>query len=257
MIILVILGLLALGVMIGGIIGGLFTGDWRYTIVWAVAMCVVILWLVVGVMSWFGRALNGKDGSAPQRSRTLRLVVAAVIVVATCVVTLIPAFGTLGRLGTDQSPLTGAYQKQDLDAVAAVVGNHELVDVDFYDDYIIVQAPTKPGANTTDDYQYRYGHAERLGAEGIQPERTRAAEYDGRAVDWAIIPKLVKDAERRAHITANFTTLHVSVMQSLDPRPGHAPTINVSVEDAYHDAFVMYSEKGKYLREQGSAFDLG
>ena len=254
MIILAIFGLLALGVMIGGIIGGIFTGDWRYTITWAVAMSVVIVWFIFGAMSLARRAVAGTDGA--KRPRAARTVIACVLVLATATVTLIPAFGTIARIGTDQSPLTGAYQAQDVDAISQVVGSHELIDVDFYDSYIIVEAPTRPGADTTDDYQFRYGHAERLGPEMMQPENTKVAQYDGRTVDWALIPKLINDAERRAHIT-HPDSLHVSVMQSLDPRSGHAPTINVNVEDAYHDAFVQYSPHGKYLTESGSAFDLG
>lgn len=245
MIFIALVGVLALGALFGGIIGVIATGDWAYTIVWAVAMSVFVLCLVLAVLM----ALQGGSRTLGRR----QVIVGGVLVVVAAVVTLIPAYGSLARIGTDQSFLTGDYQQDAVDQIATVVGNHDLIDVDFYDSYVIVEAPTGPGARTTDDYQYRYGRAERLGPELIQPQDTRAAVYDGRTVDFSLIPKLIKDAERRAKITSP-TTLHVSVMQPLDAKAGQPPTINVNVEDAYHQAFVQYSPKGKYLSELGSAF---
>ena len=256
MLIVRIVALLAFGVMLGGIIGAIVTGDWRYTIVWAVAMSVAIVGLIISGLALANAAAAGKDATRTAARRGRTIAIACIVVVLPAVVTLIPSFGSIARIGTNQSMLTGSYQPQAMDDIAKVVGTHDLVDVDFYDSYIIVEAPTKPGASTTDDYQYRYGHAERLGPEMIQPDRTKTAEYDGRTVNWAVIPKLITDAEHRSKITGP-TTLHVSVMQSLDPKVGHPPIITVNVEDSYHDAFVEYSPQGKFLSESGSAFDLG
>ncbi len=253
MILLPLVGVVSLGALLGGIIGAIVTGDWRYTIVWAVALSVAVLCFVVYATISMLRAAGAVRRTF---SGGLRAVIAGVLVVVAAVVTLIPAFGSFARIGTDQSLLTGAYQQDAVDQIAKVVGNHDLIDVDFYDGYVIAEAPTKPGARTTDDYQYRYGQAERLGPELIQPEDTRAAVFDGRTVDFSLIPKLITDAERRAKIT-NPTSLHVSVMQSLDPKAGQPPTINVNVEDAYHEGFVQYSPKGVYLSETGSAFNRG
>jgi hypothetical protein len=250
--ILIVVALLALGVLIGGIAGGIITGDWRYTIVWAVAMGVLVLCLVVAGTAYFRRAANGTDQPISKLPGKARTIIAVVLVVAAGAVTLIPSAAAIGRIGTNQNMLTGAYQQQAVDAIATVVGSHELVDIDFYDSYVIAQAPTKPGADTSDSYQYRYGRAERLGPEQGAAD-TRTAEYDGREVDFALIPKLIKDAERRTKTQAP-TSLHVFVMQPLDRKVGQAPTINVQVDDAYHSNQVDYTAQGTFLNGAGDAF---
>jgi hypothetical protein len=184
--------------------------------------------------------------------RAAQLAIAVVLVVAAGGITLIPSAAAIGRIGTNQNMLTGAYQQQAVDAIAKVVGTHELVDIDFYDSYVIAQAPTKPGADTSDNYQYRYGRAERLGPEQSAAD-TKTAEYDGRQVDFALIPKLIRDAERRTK-TSSPTSLHVFVMQPLDRKVGQPPTINIQVDDAYHSNQVDYTAQGKFLNGVGDAF---
>jgi hypothetical protein len=249
----VALGLLALGVLIGGIAGGIITGDWRYTITSAVAMSVLALCLVVVVTTILMRATRGADRPISRAPHAAQITVAMVIVVAASAVTLIPSAGSISRIGTNQNFLTGAYQQQAVDAIGRVVGSHELVDIDFYDSYVIAQAPTKPGADTTDNYQYRYGHAERLGPEPDSASDTRTAEYDSRMVDFALIPKLVRDAERRTK-TRSPTSLHVLVMQPLDTRTGQEPTINIEVDNAYHSNQLHYSPRGRFIDGVGDAF---
>jgi hypothetical protein len=251
--VLLIVGLLALGVLIGGIAGGAITGDWHYTVTWAVAMGVLVLCLVVVAPTVFTRATKGTDPPVSRLPRAAQTTIAIVLVVAGGGVTLIPSAGAISRIGTDQSFLTGPNQVRAVDAIAQVVGNHELVDIDFYDGYVDAQAPSRPGANTTDDYEYRYGSASRDGAEAGSASTTKAAEYDGRTVDFALIPKLIKDAERRTK-TPSPTSLHVFVMQPLDTRVGQAPTINIEVDDAYHANQVHYSPTGKFIDGVGDAF---
>ncbi|MDQ1545720.1 MAG: hypothetical protein QOH69_624 [Actinomycetota bacterium] len=252
MLILLVIGLLALGVMIGGIAGGIITGDWWYTLVWTVAMGVLVLYLVFAGTTYFRRAAKGTDRPVSKLPRPAQLAIAVMLVVAAAGTTLIPSAAAVGRIGTNQNMLTGAYQQEAVDAIAKVVGTHELVDIDFYDSYVIAQAPTKPGADTSDDYQYRYGRAERLGPEQGAAD-TKTAEYDGRKVDFALIPKLIKDAERRTK-TSTPTSLHVFVMQQLDRKAGQAPTINIQVDDAYHSNQVDYTAQGKFLNGVGDAF---
>jgi hypothetical protein len=250
--ILIVLALLALGVLIGGIAGSIITGDWRYTIVWASAMSVFVVCVVIVVSVYFQRAAKGTDGRLSKLPRGAQTIIAIVLVVAAGAVTLIPSGPAIGRIGTNQSFLTGNNQQRAVDAIAKVVGNHELVDIDFYDGYVDAQAPTRPGADTEDNYEYRNGQASRLDPEQ-GPNDTRAAEYDGRQVDFALIPKLIKDAERRTK-TPSPKSLHVFVMQPLDVKAGQAPTINIEVDSAYHSNQVHYSPKGEFLEGIGDSF---
>jgi hypothetical protein len=238
--------------MIGGIAGGILTGDWHYTLTWAAAMGVLVLCLVFGGTAYVRRAVKGDDKRVSRLSRPAQITIAIVLVVIPGAVALIPSAGAIGRIGTNQNMLTGTYQQQAVDAIAKVVGTHELVDIDFYDSYVIAQAPSKPGADTTDNYQYRYGQAERLGPEQ-GPADTKTAQYDGRQVNFALIPKLIKDAERRSK-TSSPTSLHVFVMQPLDRKVGQPPTINIEVDDAYHSNQVHYSAQGTFLDGVGDGF---
>jgi hypothetical protein len=250
--ILIIVGPLALGVMIGGIAGGIITGDWRYTVTWVVSMGVLVLCLLVVVNTLVGRSVKGTPRTASRLPRGMRIAISLVLIVAAAVVTLVPSVGSIARIGTNQSFLTGARQQEAVDAIAKVVGTHELVDIDFYDGYVDAQAPTRPGADTEDNYEYRNGQASRLDPEQGAND-TKTAEYDGRRVDFALIPKLIKDAERRVK-TPSPTSLHVSVMQPLDTKVGQAPTINIEVDDAYHSNQVNYSPTGRFLDGVGDAF---
>jgi hypothetical protein len=250
--ILIVLALLALGVVIGGIVGGAITGDWHYTIVWASAMGVLVLCLVIAVTSYFRRAIKGTDGPASKLPRRAQTVIAIVLVVAAGAVTLIPSAASIGRIGTNQSFLTGSNQQRAVDALTKVIGSHELVDIDFYDGYVDAQAPSHPGADTQDNYEYRSGQASRLGPEQAA-EDTKTAQYDSRQVDFALIPKLIKDAERRTK-TPHPASLHVAVMQPLDVKKGQAPTINIEVDSAYRSNQVHYSPQGKFLDGVGDSF---
>jgi hypothetical protein len=251
--ILIVVALLALGVLIGGIAGGIITSDWHYTIVWAAAMGVLVLCLVVVVTTYFRRAVKGSDGAVSTLPRGAQTAIAVVLVVAAGAVTLIPSAGAIGRIGSNQSFLTGSDQQRAVDAIAKVARSHELVDIDFYDGYVDAQAPSNPGADTQDNYEYRSGQASRLGPEQ-GAEDTRTAQYDARQVDFALIPKLIKDAERRTK-TAHPASLHVSVMQPLDVKTGQAPTINIEVDSTYRSNQVHYSPKGKFLDGVGDSFD--
>jgi hypothetical protein len=250
--ILVIIGLLALGVLIGGLAGGAITGDWHYTIAWTLALGVLVLCLIVVVTTVFRRAAGGTDGPLSKAPRAVQLVISIVLVVIAAAVTLLPSSDAIGRVGTNQSFLTGPNQQRAVDALARVVGSHELVDIDFYVGYVDAQAPTKPGADTTDNYEYRNGQASRLDPEQGAND-TKTAEYDGRQVDFALIPKLIKDAERRTK-TPTPASLHVFVMQPLDARVGQAPTINIEVDGAYHSNQVHYSPSGKFIDGVGDSF---
>ncbi|HEX4443068.1 MAG TPA: hypothetical protein VHZ81_05815 [Galbitalea sp.] len=251
--VLVLIGLLALGALIGGIVGAIVTGDPNYTIAWAVSMGVLVLCLVVVAPSIARRAVSGTDRPMSRLPRAARTTIGIVLVLAGATLALIPSADTLSRIGTDQSFLTGPNQVRAVTALAQTIGSHELVDIDFYDSYVDAQAPSHPGADTTDNFEYRYGRVARLGAESGSAGLTKVAQYDGRQVDFALIPKLIKDAEKRTKITSP-TSIHVAVMQPLDTKSGQEPTINVDLESNYRSDQLHYSPTGKFIDGVGDGF---
>src|ERR1700742_2933297 len=116
-----IVGLLAFGAMLGGIFGGIVTVDWRYTIVWTVAMAVLVLCLIVVVTSLLMRSTRGIEPPPSRIGRPLKIVASILIVLIGAVVPVLPSLDAVGRIGTDQSFLTGPNQQRAVDAIAGVV----------------------------------------------------------------------------------------------------------------------------------------
>ncbi|MDH6179942.1 hypothetical protein M2152_000124 [Microbacteriaceae bacterium SG_E_30_P1] len=171
--------------------------------------------------------------------------VSLVIITVAAVVTTVPAWGSISRAAQSlaagewdgTSLVTGRFQQDAVDAVADVVGGYEFTSVVFYDTYLIVDAPTTPGASTTDTYLYRYGRAWRDGPELIQPTDLSAELFDasdldfaqvGAAVDLALSDAAIDDAEAHAYV-------------SRDPAGRSAePVISISLSGDYADASYVY-----------------
>lgn len=163
-----------------------------------------------------------------------------------------------GDFGADDT-ITGRYQQEAVDALAEVVGGYEFTSVGFYDGYVIVTAPTTPGARTTDTFTYRYGSAERDGPELIQPasaEELRAELFDASRVDFSRIPALVAQAEQLSGITEPTSVLP-QVRRERVQVAGEGVdmiVVSVSLSDDYWNATVTSRLDGSVVRTSGSAF---
>lgn len=233
---------LAAGVFAGGVVGALVTGDWVYTIVWAVAMAVAITLATL-------RGLRPRPGGAAIR----RLMPIAVLLIA-AVATTVPAWGSISRAvqsvavgdwdGTNL--VTGRFQQDAVDAVAEIVGGYEFTQVAFHDTYLVVDAPTTPGASTTDTYLYRYGRAWREGPELIQPSDLQAALFDASRLDF----RRVGEAARLALESTELTRVDAYALVALDPANEVAgPIIAVYLSGDYGSASFVYDFDLQLVRQ--------
>lgn len=308
-----ILMLLLLGALAGGILGSIFTGDWIYTIVWAVALPLVFLTAgIVGSGSVKRLAIPTRPGRAPgiisslpdQRSSTPAAVLnpestavpvtgmtlngvpvtpaatgagtgaetpdpgraptgapwwsralAILLIVIGAAVALAPSHRMIAWTFTDlaqgrwdgKDMRYGLHQQEAIDDIAAVVGGYEFTGVFFYDSYVLVDAPTFPGADTTDSFAWRYGRAWRDGPEFIQPSDVDAERFDASSIDFSTVARVVDEARR----DTGWTDI-VSIYASISRWSGEDPEINVSLATEYHNRTYRFTVQGELLERTGS-----
>lgn len=282
--------LVVTGVLIGGILGSVITGDPLYTIVWAVGLPVVI---VVAVF-FGGRDRPRPSAAAPQRVRGVirsagtrpvptqavlnpeptavpatataarprggsawgNRALAIVLVLAGVALALIPAYRTIawtagniaqGRWdGNDMR--TGLHQQEAVDDLAAVIGSYDVVAVNFFDSYVLVEAPTSVGATTTDQYEWRYGRASRVG-----PYRgTVDGLFDASVVDFSIIGDLVARARADTGWTGD-----TAFFPSVRANDAGEPEITVSLNNDYYSASYTFDIQGDLIERYGTGLDGG
>lgn len=171
--------------------------------------------------------------------------------------TLIPAYPAIGRTVTNvatgdwdgNSLVSGNYQQLAIDEIANVVGGYEFRNIYFFDDYVIVSAPTRPGADTTDSYMWRYGRAFRDEPELIQPTDLEAELFDAEGLDFSMVATVVEASLADTHLDGQNRVIAYVVKD--DGRP----VINVSLSGTYKDAYFSYDFDGRELSRSGSAFD--
>ena len=185
-----------------------------------------------------------------------------VLLAAGAALALIPAYTMIGWIASDfahgrpfdgRDMRTGLHQNDAMDQIADVVGSHDIVRVNFYEDYIIVVARTSPRSTTVDTYMWRYGGAFRAGPGGFEPDL--AAElFDASKIDFSIIPSLITIAKRDAGMN-DADTYYPSVSRQYDADGLGDPVITVSLSDDYFDASYTFSLAGEILDKSGSAFE--
>jgi len=192
----------------------------------------------------------------PQPNVVANRIIAIGIILASAAVTLIPVYGLVGRTATNvatgnwdgNNMLTGSYQQLAVDEIAAVVGNYEFRNVYFYDDYVIVSAPTTPGSRHADSYMYRYGRAYRDGPELIQPDDIQSELFDASGLDFGVVAQVVERSIAQARIDGRDFALAYVVLSDT------GPTIEVAISGTYDDAYFSYDFTGAELDRSGSAF---
>lgn len=187
------------------------------------------------------------------------LVASLFIVVVAAAVTLFPAYGSIGRTFGNvaagdwdgNSMITGSHQQVAIDEIAAIAGSYQFTDVGFYDGYVIVDGLTTPGADTTDEYIWRYGRATRQGAELIQSSDLAAELFDASGLDFSMVGTVVEKAVAASGLD-DIDSVNPRVARTFE---GGAPVIYVYVSDAYRDATFTYGFDGVEIERSGSAFE--
>lgn len=187
-------------------------------------------------------------------NRTLGLAMGLTVTAVVAALVLLPAWDSIGRAFTNLATwdldggnmVTGNYQQEAIDEIAAVAGGYDFRSVNFYADYVIVAALTSPGAGTTDSYQWRYGRAFRDGAELIQATDLATELFDASRLDFSVIGDVVADAVGRSRITG-IDSVYVSVRR--DSAENGEPVISVSVSGDYESMYLTYRFDGKSINE--------
>ena len=183
-----------------------------------------------------------------RRAVTIALLVAGIAVV------LIPAYRTIGWTATNLAQgrwdgndmRTGLHQQEAVDDLAAVIGSYHVVAVNFYDSYVIAEAPTFVGATTTDQYEWRYGRATREGPYSGEI----AGLFDASTVDFSILGELVTQAKADTGWT-DFT----GVYPSLRADGEGVPRFGVHLSNDYYSASYTFTVQGDLIGRDGTGLD--
>jgi hypothetical protein len=159
---------------------------------------------------------------------------------------LIPAYPLLGWAATNiaqgrwdgNDMRTGLHQQEAIDDIAAVVGGYDFAAVYFYDSYVLVEAPTRPGATTTDLYQWRYGRAFQDGPRSGSVDGL----FDASQLDFSIVADLV--ARSRADVRwGPVEDYYPSVRANSEG----IPEISIWLSNDYYSASYTYDLQGELL----------
>ncbi|MEV0644858.1 hypothetical protein AB0I28_06305 [Phytomonospora sp. NPDC050363] len=155
---------------------------------------------------------------------------------------------------------TGDFVREEgaqdaVDALIEVMGDSQVVDLSLFGDFVLTTAPTTPGAVTADDFQYRYGAAERTGPTMIQPEDLAAELFDLHELDLGLIPSLTAAAERATGITGDdsaavLISRGTAMSTEFETTPGPIE-ISVSLSDEYFHGSYVTDVTGAVLRMWG------
>lgn len=209
-----------------------------------------------------GATLNGvpmEPGSAAPRpaataARRSGCGIPILVILLGIVLTLIPSYRLIGWTVGDMAQgrwdardmRTSLHQQEAVDDLARYIGGYDFVAVSFYGDYVIVEAPTRPGATTTDSYQWQYGRATRMGPRSGSIEGL----FDASRVDFSIVGDLVAQAKADTG-WSDFTYFYPSVREGSEGRI----EISISLGNDYHSASYRYTAEGEFIDKSGSGLD--
>lgn len=179
---------------------------------------------------------------------------AILLVLAGIALALIPSYRMIGWTATNLAQgrwdgndmRSGLHQQEALDDLAAAIGSYDVVAVNFYDSYVLVEAPTFVGATTTDQYEWRYGRATRVGPYS----GTVTGLFDASAVDFSMVAGLVAEAKADAG-WGNYTAFYPAVRVG----DAGAPEITVTLNNDYYSASYRFDIQGDLLERYGTGLD--
>jgi len=190
-----------------------------------------------------------------------RRLAALLVILAVAALVLLPAYRTIGWIAGDlaqgrwdgRDPRTGIHQEEMVADLAAVAGGAEFTRIAFYDGYVLADAPTTPGADTTDSFTWRYGRAWREGPELIQPDDLDAELFDAAALDFSVVGEVTRAAIADTgwpSFESYFSTVY---RNPADPASG--PVIVINLTSPYYSATYTYSTAGELVSKTGTGID--
>lgn len=200
-----------------------------------------------------GMTLNGAPVAPPPVARARRETVpwwsralAILIILTGAALVMIPAYRLIGWTATNiaqgrwdgNDMRTGLHQQEAIDDIAAVVGGYDFAAVYFYDSYVLVEAPTRPGATTTDLYQWRYGRAFQDGPRSGSIDGL----FDASGIDFSVVADLV--ARSRADVRWGPVEAYYP---SLRANSEGIPEISIWLSNDYYSASYTYDLRGELL----------
>ncbi|MFF3209388.1 serine/threonine-protein kinase [Streptomyces sp. NPDC002886] len=193
-------------------------------------LAVVLAAGVVGLVKWLPDGNDGGStgkGADVQPSRTPSASASAS-----------PAQGTAVALTPTPTPkastpkpaappaggmITPAGIRTAIAAFKRQAGTTTFVDMKVYDEYVLADIPTAPGARTVDSWQYRGGVAKRTGPAGTVKDEL----MDMSAIDWDRLPALMDQAKKELGVE-----IPSSRYLNVSPWLG-APAIRPYIDDPY------------------------
>lgn len=192
--------------------------------------------------------------TAAGRPRWWNRALAIALVLAGVGLTLIPSyrligwsFGNIAQGRWDGNDMrTGLHQQEAVDDLAGLIGSYDFVAVNFYDSYVVIEAPTQVGATTTDQFEWRYGRTSRLGPYSGAIDGV----FDASRIDFSIIGDLVNQAKADTG-WSDFTYYYPAVRENGDGQV----EITISVGNDYYSASYTFSSEGEFIEKYGSGLD--
>jgi len=171
---------------------------------------------------------------------------AILLILTAAALVLIPAYRLIGWTATNVAQgrwdgndmRTGLHQQEAIDDIAAVVGGYDFAAVYFYDSYVLVEAPTRPGATTTDLYQWRYGRAFQDGPRSGSIDGL----FDASGIDFSLVADLVARSRadvRWGPVEAYYPSVHAN--------SEGIPEITISLSNDYYSASYTYDLRGELV----------
>ncbi|HEY4152251.1 MAG TPA: hypothetical protein VGM38_02915 [Pseudolysinimonas sp.] len=249
---------LAIGVLVGGIVAHIVTGNAWYAIAWGSAALVAsVLGIVVLITSLVGGTSTSARGGRTWWIVTVAAIVGLLAVLVPSAPALIAGPPASGPARPSSSDLrTGDGPQAVVAAMIAATGQSKFTELGFLVDHATALAPSKPGVTTLELWDYRWGHAIHLGPESADADDAEAL-FDARDLDFAQIGPAVKKASAFTGMAVNRVT-HVVVQRTFGDVDGStalgAPTIEVLFDDGHYDAHVSYDFDLTMVEKGGSLF---
>ncbi|SKC43928.1 hypothetical protein [Okibacterium fritillariae] len=209
------------------------------------------------------RIVNGKR-QAPllgvgKRGRGLRIAVFVAAAVVAAAIVIVPYHHSIeqGILALQDGRLRPDLRRPDAladarEALEAEIGHDRVVQVIVAEDFVVVDAPLRPGDTKTDQWTYRDGEVMHGGGAPSQPD-SAAEQFAWSAVSLDRLWPLLEEASAQVDLPITDSTVRIARGSdgNIDsPTFGQsvaAPTIGFSLGDDYGSTFFRANADGSQL----------